>query len=144
MREWVVVASRAEAKIFERDNKTQNLRWVETLTNKKGRRREREFESDKPGSSYAKFFKGKSPHNLEGHVTHVESVATHFAQVIARVLIKNHTQGRFKKAIVMASPKLLGKIKDEIKKPLQKEAFQFIAKNIEKLNSAEIHDHLFP
>ncbi|MEK7071173.1 MAG: host attachment protein, partial [Patescibacteria group bacterium] len=62
MKEWIVVACRAEAKIFERDNKLQDLRWVETLTNKKGRHKERDFESDKPGRSYAKFSMVTSPH----------------------------------------------------------------------------------
>src|SRR5688572_28529442 len=39
--EWVVVASKTQAKIFKRTDTTRPLKWIYTLVNKEGRFRDR-------------------------------------------------------------------------------------------------------
>jgi len=142
MKEWIIVASRAEAKIFKRNNKIQNLEWLETLKNTKGRWKERDFENDKPGSSHAKYSAIRSPHSLQSHVSHAEAVANHFSYVIGKILNKSYHEGRFKKATIFAEPKLLGKIKKEIQEPAICNALTFITKNIEKASTDQIQKYM--
>ena len=138
MREWIIVANRAEAKIFERDNKGQDLRWIKTFINKKGRRKERDFQTDKPGSSYAKYAAAYVPHNLEGKHSHAEIVANHFAQVLGKFIKTAHDEKLFKKATIFAGPKFLGKIKDEVSSKVKDGSLCFVDKNIEKSDSEQI------
>ena len=142
MKEWIVVASRAEAKIFKRENQLQDLQWIETLDNKKGRWKERDFKHDKPGSSPAKFASIRSPHSLESHVSHAEGVANHFSYVIGKILNKSFHEGQFEKATIFAEPKLLGKIKKEIQDPVTCKALKFVNKNIEKASTDEIQEYV--
>ena len=142
MKEWIVVASRAEAKIFTRDSKNQDIRWVKTLVNKNGRRREREFESDKPGLSFAKFSGGGSPHCLEGKHSHADVVANHFAHTIGSFLKLARQEKRYEQGTIFAGPNFLGKIKHEMRDQVRNGDLVFIGKNIEKANTAQILNYM--
>jgi len=143
MKEWIVVASRAEAKIFERENKKTKIKWLETLTNKKGRKRERDFDRGSPGVSYAKFSGSCTPHNLEGKHSHSETISNKFAHKIGHILKSNHDLGEYKKATVFASPHLLGLIKSYLAHhPGSLESYMFIPKNLENAKIEKILEYL--
>lgn len=142
MKEWVVVACRSEAKIFAKDNKNDEIRWVKTLVNKKGRRKEREFETDKPGMSYSKFSSSCAPHQLEGKHSHAEIVELHFAQTIAKLLKSAFEKKLYTKATIFAGPHFLGKIKEVVVDEVRNAEFVFINKNIEKENTLLIMKRL--
>ncbi|MBK9294412.1 MAG: host attachment protein [Oligoflexia bacterium] len=142
MREWIVVASKAEAKVFEKRAKNKNLKWVKTLENKKGRRREREFHTDKPGLSYAKYGSLAGPHLLEGKNSHAEVIATHFAHTIGSFIKQAYAEKRFDTATVFAGPKLLGKIKKQINGESKANYLNFVDKNIEKASATKIDKFL--
>ncbi|MFZ3231001.1 MAG: host attachment protein [Pseudobdellovibrio sp.] len=142
MKEWVIVASRAEAKIFKRDNVTQNLQWIKTLINKKGRRKEREFETDKPGVSYARFAAVGTPHNLEGRHSHAEIVSQHFANAIGNLLKTARDEKKFDKVTVFAGPNFLGKIRHETKDQIKFGDLFFVSKNIEKAKTELIMNYM--
>lgn len=142
MKKWIVVAGRAETKIFEQDSGDQPLRWLKTLVHKKGRRRERDFNSDKPGFSYARFAGNFSPHGLSPHHTHAEVEATHFAHKIAKIIKAAYEKDLFDKGIIFASPKFLGQIKKELKHKVRGDCLSFIGKNIESLATEEISNRI--
>ncbi len=141
MRQLILVASRGEAKIFEKIN-AQPLRWIKTLNNKNGRRRESEFHFDLPGQSYSKFKGNSGPHNLEGKNSHITTVALKFASTIAKILEDSYHHKDYDKAVIFASPKLLGAIKEETLKLTKHVPIKFISKNIEKASTQEILDHI--
>lgn len=146
MKEWIVVACRAEAKIFERDNKDQALRWVKTLSNKKGRRKERDFDSDGPGVSFGKYSANCSPHNLEAKHSHADVIAKKFALKISNLLKSAFAEGRYKKATIFAAPRFLGKLRHEIEAHMKSvtkvENIFFVGTNLEKSSSSEIMAHM--
>lgn len=138
MKQWIVVACRAEAKIFEWDRTNKKLIWITTLANKKGRKKEREFQTDKPGMTYGKFSSANAPHGLFGKHSHIEVIAQQFARKIGYLLKSGYENGFYEAAIVFADPKLLGKIKHEIKSSKVISHLHFFAKNIEKANNEKI------
>lgn len=142
MKEWVVVACRAEAKFFERQNHTEDLRWLKTLTNKKGRRKEREFETDEPGTSYAKFGSACHPHKLEGKHQHAEIIAEHFSQQIIKFLEKSFSEKRFDQLTIIAGAHFLGQIRAESHHLEKQLEIHFIPKNIEKAKIEQIVNYL--
>ena len=141
MKQLILVAARGEAKIFEK-NGGKPLRWLKTLTNKKGRKREGEFYPDLPGQSYSKFKGVSGPHTLEGKNSHATTVALKFACTIAKALQDRYNFATYDKAIIFASPKLLGAIKNETLKLAKEVSLEYIAKNIEKANTQEILAHI--
>jgi len=142
MKEWILVASRAEAKVFKRSDENKNLQWVKTLTNKKGRWRERDFEHDKPGLSHAKFSGVNMPHALETQDTHAEVVAHHFAHTIGKVLAKGYREKQFENAVIFAEPKFLGRIKKVLPNHLKNTVLTFVNKDIEKARTEEIEKQI--
>lgn len=142
MKEWVVVACRAEAKIFVRNNKVEELRWLKTLTNKKGRRKEREFNTDEPGTSYAKFGFACHPHKLEGKHQHAEIVARHFAQQISKFLEKSYNEKNYNYVTIIAGAHFLGLLRTELAHLGKQLEIHFIPKNIEKAQSDRIANYL--
>ncbi|MGE0762957.1 MAG: host attachment protein [Bdellovibrionales bacterium] len=141
MKEWVMVASRAEAKIFKRDAKSLPLKWQRTLVNKKGRRREHDFKTDKFGQSYAKWAGSKTPHRLAPHNSHTEVVADHFAHTLAKLLRTAKHGKLYQHVTVFANPHLLGKIKKQVSAVAAKN-MTFIAKDLEKADIPHILKHL--
>lgn len=132
MKQWVVVACRAEAKIFGRQGRGEELQWIKTLSNKKGRRKEREFDTGQAGMSFAKFSAGAGPHKLEGKHSHSEIVAQHFAQQIAKFIHKSFDEKQFKELTVLAGAHFLGLLKIELKELDSFLKINFIPKNLEK------------
>lgn len=142
MKEWVIVACRAEAKVFERYNKTEDLRWLKTLVNKKGRRKEREFNSDEAGTSYAKFASAYHPHKLEGKHQHSEIVAQHFSQQILKFLEKSYTEKRYDQLTIIAGAHFLGLLRAEMSHLGKQLEIKFVSKNIEKAQTDRIANYL--
>lgn len=141
MKKLILIASRAEAKIFLKDG-AQDLCWIKTLENKKGRRRESEFYSDLPGRSYGKFKGNSSPYRLEGKNDHATVVASKFAQGIAHFLQKEHADKHYDQAVIFAPPKLLSLIKNQTKTLAKQVYLDFIPKDIEKASNQEILAHI--
>lgn len=137
MKQWVIVGCRAEAKVFERYSRVDDLHWVKTLVNKKGRRKERDFETDEPGMSYA-----ERPHRLEGKHHHSEIVARHFAQQIARFIEKSYSENRFDQLTILAGAHFLGLLKAELKALTHHLEIQFVPKNVEKSQTEQIIQYL--
>lgn len=142
MREWIVTACRAEAKIFDRNNTDKDLHWLKTLTNKKGRKKEREFETDGPGFSYAKFSGTSGPHALEGKHQHSEIIANRFAKQIARFVIQAFEEKKFNKLTVFAGTHFIGLLKVQFSQLEQHCELNYIAKNIEKTQTEKIESYL--
>ena len=141
MKKLILVAARGEAKVFEKDG-GKPLKWIKTLTNKKGRKRESEFHFDLPGRSFSKFKGASGPHRLEGKNSHTTTVAQKFAHAIANTIQDGCDNLGYDKAVVFASPRFISVIKKETKALAKRVPFEYIAKNIEKACTAQILEHI--
>jgi len=138
MTEWILVASRAEAKIFERTSGRGELKWIKTFENKKGRNREGNFPGSRPGVSYGKFSGNVSPFALPGKVSHLETVALRFSKRIARYLKFRFEAHGFSKLCICAEPKLMGLIKKSLRNKVSDESIRYLSLDIEKASTDRI------
>jgi protein required for attachment to host cells len=113
--EWVVVASKAQAKIFRRTATNRPLTWVYNLVNEESRLSSREFATERP--------------TLD---------ADKFARQIAGAIKVGIDQHVFTKLHVFAEPHFLGRIKKNAPKSLKNIHVNWIGKDLEKATTEEI------
>lgn len=128
MKQWIVLASRAETKVFEWDRIQNNLKWVTTLISKKDHKKDGESEIDRLNS----------PHGLFGKHSHIEIVEQQLSRKLGVFLKSGFESGFFEDVMIFADPKLLGRIKQEVKKYNVFNHAHFFSKNIEKANNQQI------
>jgi protein required for attachment to host cells len=130
--EWIVVASRSQAKIFRRTDTSRPLQWVFNLVNEAGRLKNREFETDRPNP------RGHSTTMSGGEDSPHEIVMEKFAKQIADAIKVGSDQHTFSKLYVFAEPHLLGRIKQNAPKSLKNVEVEWIGKDLEKATTNEI------
>ena len=123
--EWVIIASRNQAKIFNRRNRQKPLKWMSTLKN-----------PDRPS-------KNEFINNSEPEIALTSGQVTkRFARKIADRLKVGADQHAFKKLYIFAEPHLLGCIKNEIPKCMKNIIIEWIAKDLEKATAQEITERV--
>lgn len=138
MKEWIVIANRSEAKIFLRENKNQSLHCMTTLVDKKGRRHESAFQTDKPGMGFAPGRSRVGPHALDSSFHHLEAEAEKFARVIVRALRSGQDRGQFQRLTIFAEPRFMGHLKAFAQDGLKAENILWITKDLHASNSERI------
>jgi hypothetical protein len=64
--EWFIAVSQSQAKIFQKPARQEPLLYVKTLHNPDGRKKKRDFMTEKPSIGRGKFSKNLSPHAMDG------------------------------------------------------------------------------
>lgn len=136
MKELFVVANKIEAKIFSK--KSGRLSLLKTLENKKGRKREREFHTDKPGQSFAKLASNMAPHSLDVRSHHTDVVRREFAHKIALFLKKHRQEFPFERLVLVAEPHFLGDLNGAIGKVVKHVTTQTVGRSMVKSPAEEI------
>ena len=141
--QWVVVASRAQAKVFRRIDTHRPLQWVYNLVNKDGRLKNHELGETEPNISFAGYAGsdrayGSGGDKLRPH----ERIMEKFAKQIAEAIKIGADQHSFDKLYVFAEPHLLGRIKKHIPKSLKHLEVEWIGKDLEKATAEEIQERV--
>lgn len=140
--QWVVVASRAQAKVFRRTDTQKPLQWVYNLVNEEGRLKNRDLYSDSPSLS---FVAGRGVGTVAGTSDKLpahEAIMEKFAKQIAGAIKVGSDQHAFNKLYVFAEPHLLGRIKKNAPKSLKSIEVEWIGKDLEKATAEEIQDRV--
>jgi protein required for attachment to host cells len=142
--QWVVVCSRAQAKVFRRTDSKRPLQWVYNLVNEEGRLKNREFGTqDRPGLSFASYGGANHPYNKEGDkLSPHERAMEKFAKQICVAIKVGADQHAFNKLYVFAEPHMLGRIKQNVPKSLKNIDIEWIGKDLEKATAEEIQDRV--
>lgn len=108
-----VVANRTEA-VFYQEGIRVPFHFSERMKNKKGRRRESDLVSDRPGRVSSPIAQGSLRHALENHLQHHELAASAFARAIAHRLEARRRDGLYDSLILVAEPRFLGVLRAEL------------------------------
>lgn len=122
---WIVVCDRVSARVFSK----KPFRLLLKMDNELGRERNRAMSTDKPGMSRAKFGRSSSVYALTGEKDPHEDAAKAFARKIAGYLDDQKNSKKFDELIIVAEPRMMGRIKTPMTKSL-KEGAMFIAKDL--------------
>ena len=151
---WVIAADSSRARIFEVSERGDKLQEIEDMFNPEGRQQEREVVTDREGRFGQGANAGSSPsnpgpgarsnqaHTAEPQQTIREHDIEMFTKQVVRYIDQARNEHRFDKLRVIAAPKMLGLIRQNLSKEAQKMVEEEIPKNIAGLEEREVAEYL--
>lgn len=127
---WIVAADASRARILQVADRDR-LVEVENLLNPEGRLQNREIDTDGPG----RFPRGNT---WEPDVSAVEHRNELFAKRVADYLDKARNDRRYERLVVVAAPKMLGQLRQELGKEVEKLVLDEVPKDLSWFNAREI------
>lgn len=133
MKKWIAVVTRVEARIFE----SKDFSLVTKLKNPLGHEKNRAMNSGKPGVGRSKFSGSMAIHNMTGEKSPHEDAAIAFGKRIGEYLNKQMDLNRFSDLLLVAEPKMLGRVKAHMDKKVMAHT-ECSAKDLGKLSAHEL------
>lgn len=109
---WIAIVNRTDARIFSE----RPFKRISQLKNLLGRAKDREMTTDKPAVRGTPFSGIKGTHRTGGEKSPHEDAAISFAKRVSEFLRKAHAENKFDSLMVVAEPKMLGRVKAEFDK----------------------------
>jgi protein required for attachment to host cells len=140
---WVVVAHQAGARFFEFRNAPKSLTLVRELDNPDGAKRNREIDSDRPGSASVG---AAAPGNVKRGMAHEqtahERVVQNFAREVAEALRKARNANEIDELLLVAEPGFLGELTGALDKPTAKLIAAKVHKDLAIADADEVLEHV--
>jgi protein required for attachment to host cells len=137
---WVLVAHRSGARIFVNDGPGKGLRLIQTLDHPEGRLKNREIDTDRPGSAFGNGTLER--HALERHETSHEKLSEDFARSLASVLEDARTHQRFDRVFIVADPSFLGMVRSFLSNQTAALVAGSLSKDLAYVKDAQMTEHL--
>lgn len=137
---WVLVADSGRARILLAEKPNGALTELETFDNPAVRVREQELTSDLPGRSFDSL--GQQRHAMEPHDSPKHHEAVNFAHRLGAHLAQAQQRGEFEHLILVAPPKFLGLLRQQLGDELSRKVTVEIDKNLCALDNEQLHEHL--
>ena len=134
MTTYIVVADAARARILTRDALT--VTEMESLVHAEGRLHEGDLVTDRGADVKESMGPGSRSSYPEGIASKHEAKV--FAKQIADRLYQARVENRMEKLILVAPPKFLGLLRDELDNPTQKLVIHSLSKDLSKASLADI------
>lgn len=137
-----MVAHEAGARVFANDGRGEGLTLVESTEHPKGRARDRDIDSDRPGRSFRKDSgdaRRASMGQSEG--PHDRAVAD-FARLLADKLQHARVQNQYQRLVLVAPPRFLGLLRASLDGPTSQLVIASIHKDLATSKEAELIKHL--
>lgn len=139
---WILAADNSRARIFEIHGAQDHLREVEDFVNPAGRAREDEIRSDNLGRFYGKGGAGNQAHTAEPNTDPVEHETELFSKQVSEFLDKARAEHRYDKLCVIAFPKFLGMMRQNLSKEVRQMVEDEVPKDISWQDAHEIEDYV--
>lgn len=137
---WIVVAHRAGCRLLESISPGKPLTLVEEIDHPQGRFQNQDVDSDKQGRTF-----DSSGHGRSGYSPH-ETSHDHIAKVFAASIVKKLEEARnanyFDALVLVAEPRFLGMLRDQLSTPLEKMVRGSVGKDLYLIPTNEIAKHL--
>ena len=133
----VIVADNARARIFASHTTLRQLQEIEGFTHPEGRLSNQELVSDGPGRSREHgddYRQRTAPRDVE---------AARFAHLLAQHLKDMHSSQHFDSLVLVAPPKFLGLLRQQLPKPLDQLVERTVNKDLSTCSIEEIIDQIF-
>lgn len=114
MKEWVLIANKSQANVYELDNK-KHLKLINTIENQKARLMEKDLVSDFPGI-VVNSITGKGGRSLGKNNKALKQTIKVFSQDISSFVKKSHSNNLFDQLYIFAGPSFIGELSSELEK----------------------------
>ena len=115
---WILVADASRARIFTADAHFKELHETQTIDHAESRLHDQELTSDLPGRSFDST--GNARHAMEQNTDPKKQQAIEFAHHIAGILEHSRTEHEIENIVIIASPNMLGFLRDALSKQTRK------------------------
>lgn len=139
--QWVVVADKSRARIFQTHGKIDELVEVEDLLNPKGRQEDTELRHDAKGRFYGKGERHQA-HTVEPSVSQEDHAADRFSREVMQYIEHANDDNRFESLVMIASPEFLGLLRRQFSRRIEGKIRQQLSTDIAGLKTPQIRDYL--
>lgn len=139
--QWVVVADRSRARIFQTDGGADRLHEIEDLLNPEGRLDEADLRHDAKGRYFGKGERHQG-HTAEPHVTKEEHDEEMFSREVGQLLDHACDARRYDSLVMVAPPEFLGLLRKQLSKRVEQRVTQQLDTGLANWNEQQIRDYL--
>lgn len=139
--QWVIVADRSRARIFETDLNFNGLREVEDLLNPEGRLDDADLRHDAKGRFYGKGERHQA-HTAEPPVSQQEHDEEKFSRDVMELLTRGCDAKRYQRLVMIAPPEFLGLLRKQLPERVEQHITRQIDSDISNLPLQQIDDYL--
>lgn len=142
---WVIAADASRARIFQVLGRNESIEELETFVHMEGRQMDRELRTDAQGQYFSVGAQGsnaKMGHAAEERTSPTEHAADVFSKTLSDYLEKARTQHKYDQLCLIAPPKFLGLLRQNLSKEAQKLVEKEIPKDISWFNPRDIESYI--
>lgn len=139
---WVIAADSSRARIFEMGEDEGHLHEIENMVNPEGRQQGREVRSDAEGRFATGTGVVGQGHTTQPRVDPVEHQVELFSKRLGRFIDQACVQHKFDSLCLIAPPKFLGLMRENMSDQARKAVSEEIPKDIAWLSDHEIEQYL--
>lgn len=137
---WILVADSSRARLLQAEKANAPLQELETLENPAARMRNQDLISTPPGRSFDSGGQGRHAMEQRDSPKHHEAVV--FARRLAGRLEQGRGEGELQRLVLVAPPRFLGLLRDELGADLRRLVITEIDKDLTAIDVAELREHL--
>ena len=138
---WIVVANRAEARIYEDIEGKGTLQLLHTMRHPSGRMHSRELKEGRPGRSFASWVGSFSRHTMSTRLSPQEQDEKSFCLTIEHILSAERKAHKYDELILIAEPKFLGVLLSCFDRTTNRLVKQKIKKDLSHFSDREIDEY---
>jgi len=144
MKNWLVVANAARARVLEEAGKPGGYTHVADLVHPQSRQKGSDLAGDRPGRAPGPAAHGASSSAYDARTAPREREHEHFAHELATVLNEGIAAGRCAGLVLVASDPFLGHLKKQLSTQAHKALLRTVAADYTALNEHELTLRLAP
>lgn len=137
---WVIAADSSRARIFEMSERDEKLHEIEDMVNPEGRQDGREVQLDADGQNFSG--RGLQRNTSQPHQTPIEHDVEMFSKQVSRFIDKACDDKRFDSLCVIAPPKFLGLMRENLGEQARKAVTEEIPKDIAWFEGRDIEQYV--
>jgi len=139
--QWVVVADKSRARIFQTEGQVDELVEIDDLLNPEGRQDDADLRQDAKGRFYGKG-KRDQAHTAEPNVTQEDHAADRFSRELMAYLEHANHEQRFGSLVMIAPPEFLGLLRRHLSTSVERKVRQQLATDIAGLQEPQLRKYL--
>ncbi len=137
---WILVGDSSRARLLLAEHTNAPLQELDTLENPAARLRNQDLSSDGPGRSFDSAGRGR--HAMEQRESPKHHEAATFARHLAERLEQARGHGELERLVLVAPPRFLGLLRDEMGTDLSRLVIAEIDKDLTAVDASELRTHL--
>lgn len=138
---WILAGDSSRVRIFEASSPKLHLQEIADFANPQGRGTNRDLRTDSYGH-YSGTVERAQGETAEPRIDAITHEVEMFSKEVGKYLDKARTEHRYNKLRLIAPPKFLGMIRQNLGKEAQKLVDEELVKDVSRLSVREIEEYL--